>query len=153
MRFAMESLRKEGVPRFSIQFNNHEDHSAYDENQQIDQPNKTSSITTDENLQMVRQSIRENDVYDTGNWRSSFTHPVFAERLSTQPSDTSTKMGSTIQPFQSQCNRITMVDQSSVQQERITNTTDRKRTTCHHNTRRRVRYRMGGYISRISVMF
>ncbi|KAG1277774.1 hypothetical protein G6F66_012209 [Rhizopus arrhizus] len=43
-------------------------------------------------------------------------------------------MESTIQPFQSQYNRITMVDQSSVQQEWITNTTNRKRTTCHHNT-------------------
>ncbi|KAG1335721.1 hypothetical protein G6F62_006542 [Rhizopus arrhizus] len=52
MRFAMESLRKEGVPRLSIQFHNHEDHSAYDKNQQIDQPNKTGFITTDENLQM-----------------------------------------------------------------------------------------------------
>ena len=143
------SFTQTGVPRLSIQFHNHEDHSAYDKNQQIDQPNKTGFITTDENLQMVCKPIRENDVDDTGNWRSSFTHPVFAERLSTQSSDTSTKMGSTIQPFQSQYNRITMVDQSSVEQEWITNTTDRKRTTCHHNTRRRVGYCLGSRISRI----
>ncbi|KAG0844892.1 hypothetical protein G6F29_001721 [Rhizopus arrhizus] len=46
------TFMNQGVPRLSIQFHNHEDHSAYDKNQQIDQPNKTGFITTDENLQM-----------------------------------------------------------------------------------------------------
>lgn len=49
----------------STQFNSHEDHSAYEKNQQINQLNQTSFVTTDTYLQMVCQHIRKNDIDDT----------------------------------------------------------------------------------------
>ncbi|KAG0931393.1 hypothetical protein G6F32_011682 [Rhizopus arrhizus] len=136
-------IENTGIPRLYVQHKDNEDFSSREKNIQIKEPNKSSiSHIKNKNMQMVCEFDWEDDSYDSGNRRSITTYQVFAERLSTESTSTSSKLGSKLYIVNEQFNRIELVDQVDQLQKWLTDS-QTILESFDYNSRGRIRFRMG----------
>ena len=134
-------------PRLSIQYKEDGNFGAQLEDQQLTKANQTSRDVTTAIIQMDSQLIGEDDSNDPSGGGSIASYPLPAERFITSSSPFTPELGNNMQLVLYRPPRLTVVENVSNKEERLTNSEDKTGNSKGQHLCRRFEYRLGNKLT------
>ncbi|EIE91833.1 hypothetical protein RO3G_16544 [Rhizopus delemar RA 99-880] len=147
LRYALEPLRKEGLPGIHIRYQEDDNQGTGEEDQEPETKTQASATGSQEIMPMDGQPNGEDDSNDTGSSGSPSAHPLSAERSNKIVDGKSLKLGESILVVTPSEGGNKLVADVSDREEWITNQTNTDDGPIDNYIHGQLRHRIGGGIT------